>query len=581
VAELRLPFSVREVLHKVFGLPAEFSSMRLFDTLKKWAIEQFAASSFRKHHVGPYSLKKWIPLESLTSFQHTPLKKPLLQSVPRELKETGVQLFDWLLQFTAVKPCPRTADVLSQILDVLKHQNELVDEFYFQLMKQTINNRTLRCTLSTWDLFIIIASLFPPSRHSYPWIIAHAGRTAVDPDQRIANSALFAFMRVQATFLLSRTANWGDAPENIPRDVTHGKVCFGCLLYEMMWAQRHKCPYLPIPFSLYYMIELFVDKDGLRIRRVFTPGAESPELSKVIARANTDIKSIGHCDAQMIGKLIVAWLKALPNPLVPVEMADKLLTDGTSLKFIDTLPQLHRVSLLYLAGFLQQLVSNAMSGLGTQDCAEFFGPLVVNSARANKDGIFRERMDNVGVTLIANVMESQLPAMVYPMKEECFETRKERKRKMSRAPDAGKPRSSLDEKRGRRAKDTDAGKLREQPDGESGRRANDTSARKPRRRPGTDGDSRVHNTNAERPHRCRRSEGDTRANDRDAGKRRRTPGAASVGRARDAGAGKPGTRGAAQLRDEQWRAENEEEEEEEEEESGDQKGNPWDEGYEE
>jgi hypothetical protein len=433
--------------------------MRLFDTLKRWAIEEFAAASFRKHHVGPYQLKKWIPLEVLTSFQQTPLKKPLLQSVPRELKETGVQLFDLLLQFTNVMPCARPAAVLRRILEILQHQNILVDEFYFQLVKQTINNRSLRLALRTWDLFLIISSIFPASQDSYMWIIAHIGRSAVDPDRRIADTATFTFMRFQARFLLCQTAPFGDAPEAIPRDITRGRACFRCLLYEMIWGQRCRYPRLPIPYAFYYMIKVFIDKGGIKTQGVFLPGAQSPDVSGVIATVNTDVTVIGRYDVRMLGNLIVAWLKELPNPLVPVEMADQLLTDGNMPRFIDTIPQLHRLTLLYLVGFLQQLAASPKSsGVGKQDCASLFGPLVVNSARVNRDSVIRVRMNEVAVAMIATVMDTQMPAIIYPMKEQYLEEHDREGHRKRQASDAGKEQRRPDVEAGRPASDTDAAK---------------------------------------------------------------------------------------------------------------------------
>jgi hypothetical protein len=51
---------------------------------------------------------------------------------------------------------------LVQILPAIQtHRHVFVDEFFFQFVKQTTNNRAISILLKTWELFLIVASIFP------------------------------------------------------------------------------------------------------------------------------------------------------------------------------------------------------------------------------------------------------------------------------------------------------------------------------------------------------------------------------------------------------------------------------------
>jgi hypothetical protein len=47
-----------------------------------------------------------------------------------------------------------------QIMQLLIERPVLIDEFFFQIIKQTINNRTPSFLFKTWELLLIVASTF-------------------------------------------------------------------------------------------------------------------------------------------------------------------------------------------------------------------------------------------------------------------------------------------------------------------------------------------------------------------------------------------------------------------------------------
>jgi hypothetical protein len=173
-------FSVLEIVQLRFGFAAKCSLRDLLAVLSKYRIEDFACVCFRRHRLGNVLTKAFIPIESITSFTSIILKRALLRSVPSRLKKVETALFDLVLQYTAVKQGDGTLQTRGHILRLLKEHPVLINELYFQLIKQTTNNDNGECLAKTWELFAALASVHAASKDCDKWILAHVARSAAD-----------------------------------------------------------------------------------------------------------------------------------------------------------------------------------------------------------------------------------------------------------------------------------------------------------------------------------------------------------------------------------------------------------------
>jgi hypothetical protein len=163
------PFTAQEIRYLSFDLKQNFEKMEVLQALDKWQIEHFAEASFRKHHRESRVQGKTIPVENLVSFSPVPLKKPLLKEVPTALKRTGAHRFDLLLESMGVRPCKTQVACLREIFYILRTSNPiLIDEFFFLWIEQTINNRSVLTLLWAWEVFLIMATLFPHPNRTIP-----------------------------------------------------------------------------------------------------------------------------------------------------------------------------------------------------------------------------------------------------------------------------------------------------------------------------------------------------------------------------------------------------------------------------
>jgi hypothetical protein len=431
------PVVVQSVLALPLGLPERFTRMNLATVLSEYKLEDFAATAFRRHRTGKGRQKTFIPIANLLSFTATPLKKPLLKAVPRRLKKTAAELFETILQFTGDCSTAEGLHARDHILELLKqYPKELVDECFMQVVKQTINARIRPMLGKTWQLFLLVASIYPIGEPYMP-ILAHCARTSADPDRQLAAVAAFTFMRIAARHYLNTvfeyTPKWLNAA---PTCFIHGASSFGCLLYECLWCQRSQYPKLPIPYVIHYMITLLKEHGALTTPGLFSGRPRDAAVAEVLAVVNFSVKVLGRADVATLAALLTIWLRELPNPLVPVELLESFETMANATKylgFVEQLPQAHQLTLLYLIGFLQEVCKNGeRNGCNRATIAAQFGPCIVNPERtADGDSARIRTLSELGTAFCARLIEAKDTSAIYPIPEQYLKKKEPKKGKKS------------------------------------------------------------------------------------------------------------------------------------------------------
>jgi hypothetical protein len=417
------PFSATELLRLAFGLSPTFSKSELIAALDRHKIEDFAAGCYRKHRTATFPAKP-VPLAELIAWSKTPLRKPLLQSVPTSLKKTAALVFEFVLEYTEVRPCPNRVNCARKILHyVREHPESLADELYFQLVKQTIACKDPRVCLRAWELFLIASTIFPASEERYLWILSHIARNTMDPDERVSLAATFIYMRFQSRYFLATPLDYEtyvSQLEKIPMQVIKGKTCFGCIIYEAMYCQREEFPKLPIPYVVHLIVTTLKERNALRTPDIFTLSGNEGITASILADVNENVKAVTKGDVHILASLLKIWLKQLANPLVPFELTAQFMdagAEGHFLGFFENLPQVYRLTSLYIIGFLKEVAANSeYNGLERGDLAMMFGPLFVDPLRASKgDTEIVQKLNELGIGYVGKLIDVADPAIIYPM----------------------------------------------------------------------------------------------------------------------------------------------------------------------
>jgi hypothetical protein len=337
--------------------------------------------------------------------------------------------------YSGVKPCDNTQAVLYRIITTLHGgPASLIDEFYFQMIKQTINNPIRSSVTAVWDLFARVSSIFPCTGHRFRWIAAHMARTVFEADPELSRVASFAFMRLQARVCIGTVYDFSNDDRLLrdPTDVILSHTfSFGVLLYELVWAQRAHIPRMPIPYVLHYMIELFKERGGLRAEGIFTNSGNDGLVREIRGEVNRNMSVLTRGDANVLGSLIKLWLHDLPNPIVPIEMAGTFIERGDRGQFrgfLELLPSLHQRTLTYLSEFLKDVLKNAeYNGLERSDLATVFGPCIVNPLRsAGGDAQIVQKLTGLSVAFCNQLLQERESAVLYPLNPEYLQPLKKK-----------------------------------------------------------------------------------------------------------------------------------------------------------
>jgi hypothetical protein len=423
--------SVRELLCLVLEIDQAFQdSSRLTQALKKYEISSFAAENFRQHLKGSFIERKFSPkvisIQELISYQAGPLAKPLLKKIPGDKKRVASLLFELLLEFMNLRPRQRNqVATLHLILGILRtNPQEMTDEFYFQVVKQTNNNKNPKSAQEVWELLSIVSSIMPSTEAVYPYLVSYIGAKALSSDTAVSKSATFVLLRFLTRHYIGQPLKFIKInpayPENVPADRQKGRLCFGISLYECLYYQRATHPKLPIPYVVHYIVSLLHEKGAARTQGFLRLRADEDRVREILIKVNQDVTAIASGDVHVVGAVFKAWLRDLADPIVPIELADPFVEMADLNKFrqfADKLPRLHRLTLFYVIGYLKELAANAERlGLDKSDIATQFGPLLVNPSRVSRrHPELVQNLTELAVAFCSKLVDSKDPNPIYPL----------------------------------------------------------------------------------------------------------------------------------------------------------------------
>ena len=395
----------------------------LASKIHEFQIEEYAKKFFREHRRAHTFSKKRIAIEALVSFTDEPLTEPLLQALDKNSAALAPKCFKWILTYTGVIPSKTPASSAQQIVTTLQTNPQLRDEVYFQLIKQTSHTPDNQLLTKGLELFLIIATIFPSTRNSENWIKAHLANLSKHPNIIAASLAQFTYIRFSARCASNRVLE--DLEINyvkkIPQQVSMGWQTFGASIYEMMWNQRTKEPKLPIPFIEYYMATFLLKLGAANTEGIFRLPGNLKKVDEMAKGTNNGKDMISGAPLNDIASLFKKWFRDLPNPVVPIDRVPdvfNLYEDGTKdyIGFCNTLPRPHKMVLMYLVGFLQELVKSESKTLMTaKNYAIVFGPNIIQMNDVTEQSQSK-KLSDIAIDFLQTLIETWDTSEIYPMK---------------------------------------------------------------------------------------------------------------------------------------------------------------------
>ena len=379
---------------------------------KSYTLDKYAVKNFK-----PYSKGKWnkqtVPLEELVSFSNDPIPSPLLKCLPDNLQKPAVKMFKLILDYSQ----KGNMQAPVEIVEIVNQDKQLIDEVYFQLMKQTSGTPDTNILIRTWHIFLIIATIFPSSRGCEIWIKSHIARNMSNDCNDVKIYARFTYIRFSSRCTIG-TIMEKITPEYIMEIPTHpfsSSTVFGCSLYEIMWGQRRTVPTCPIPYFLVQMVQMLIKKGCFSKEGIFRKPGNIKKVNEMATNANSGMEVLSGAALDDIASLMKKWFRDMNDYIVPNNLAHFMnvaLQEGKTIAFAAALPPVNSITLAYLIGFLQELAKyEGTTKMGPENLAMCFSPNIVSPEFASKT-----LSAGPGQSFLLYLIEHWDVSLIYPLK---------------------------------------------------------------------------------------------------------------------------------------------------------------------
>ncbi|KAH0790796.1 RhoGAP domain containing protein [Histomonas meleagridis] len=364
---------------------APFLPTDIRDDIQKFQVEDYAKQFFREHRKRRVFSRKLVSAEQMTQFSKEPLTSSLIKLSNPADQKNAVKCFKLILTYIGVTKGP--ANSAEQLVQILNNNPSLYDEVYFQLIKQTRQNPEPEWELKTWNLFLIIATIFPSSRNGEIWIKSHLAQRSSAHRREISHLAQLCYIRFTSRCAIGKpkTDLGLGYVSRIPQQINNEYCAFDASIYEHLWFQRKKYPNFPIPIIVYQMSEAILQKNPGAMEGIFRlPGNIKlvQQMASDYSKGTIDFQNAKLFDVLSLFKM---WFRDIPNPIVPAETLPCLKTAFETNDYINfvvkNLPTAHLKLFGFLVGFLQKLIKfENVTKMGSKNMAIVFAPNIVQTA---------------------------------------------------------------------------------------------------------------------------------------------------------------------------------------------------------
>ncbi|OHS98867.1 RhoGAP domain containing protein [Tritrichomonas foetus] len=409
------------------GDPSQsFDSNVITNALDKWHTQSFAKKYFdtSPKSSGLFKRKKKISFDELITFSEKPISSPLLKNTPKELRKVVKEFSTDILNYLGIMKTKKDISAAQGIVSAITQNPDLVDEAYFQIIRMTRNNPDFPWLLKSWELLLIVSTLFPSTKTSEIFILAHIARATLDQEPRISKIARFTYIRFESVSCKRKPLKKPNLLRFVKEIPNHPQVVknqYGVSLYEIMWGQRDSLPKCPIPYVQHAMAEAIINTGGLHQDGLFRLPGNMKKVKEMAVQMNTSFECFKSVPVNDVGSLFKKWYRALPNPIVPFSMINTFQAycqQHEYIAFCYLLPKTHLYTLMYLIGFLKLCATYVgETRMGPKNLATVFGPNVVRVPKEASPTLLQS-LSAMGNDFVFYLIEHWDTSPLYPLPQE-------------------------------------------------------------------------------------------------------------------------------------------------------------------
>ncbi|XP_030374163.1 filaggrin [Scaptodrosophila lebanonensis] len=345
--------------------------------MKECDIEKFAADNLNLHSKGIF--RKKASVRDMLSWTAEAISRPMLAlSRDKADKKTAIELFKLVQIYMADRKARMGMSLNSVAIDIITAslpQQQLRDELYVQLCRQTTENPKRESLIRGWELMAICLSFVPPSPTFQPTLLNYVNRHR-DPSfatsfVEVCKWPIHVQISHYATVCCRRLDRIGSSGRRLAKKPTEDEVeqarqqilrnsMFGNTLSEVMELQKDKFPGHKLPWIQTTLSEHVFLLNGKQTEGIFRVSADVDEVNNMKNRLDRwDVPDYKNtmADAHAPASLLKLWYRELYDPLIPdAYYEDCVNTEDPdkAKEIVNKLPEINQLVLTYLIHFLQQ-----------------------------------------------------------------------------------------------------------------------------------------------------------------------------------------------------------------------------------
>ncbi|XP_036672625.2 rho GTPase-activating protein 39 [Drosophila suzukii] len=368
--------------------------------MKECDIEKFAADNLNLHSKGIF--RKKASVRDMLSWTAEAISRPMLAlSRDKADKKTAIELFKLVQIYMADRKARIGMTLNSVAIEIISAslpQQQLRDELYVQLCRQTTENPKRDSLIRGWELMAICLSYVPPSPTFQPTLLNYVNRHR-DPSfatcfMEVSKWPIHVQISHYATVCCRRLDRIGSSGRRMAKKPTVDEVeqarqqilrnsMFGNTLSEVMELQKEKFPFRKLPWIQTTLSEHVLLLNGKQTEGIFRVSADVDEVNCMKNRLDRwDVPDYKNTlvDAHAPASLLKLWYRELYDPLIPdAYYEDCVNTEDPdkAKEIVNKLPEINQLVLTYLIHFLQQFsISEVVSctKMDSSNLAMVFAP---------------------------------------------------------------------------------------------------------------------------------------------------------------------------------------------------------------
>lgn len=429
--EIKTPFFIIELIANTFKVNADSIKTKsgFLELLDKYQLTELAVENFRKPSNASSTKKGSSSYEEELVFSDKPLQKPLLKKVKNNLKPLSTTISTSILQFIGVIQGYNQIIVAHTLCQLIQPHQELIDETFFQIIKQATNNPNPRWAENCYLLFLIMCCLFKPRKSNRLYIVSWAARHLLQQNFKIREFFGYSIIRFESRFLRGTYKDeiTIDLIKNIPSQIERLNTLFECSIFELMWSQRKRFPHLPIPLPFALIVKELTKKKAVKTPNLLDLPYDQEKVEQLSVDMLSDPKILDRVAVEDLMGLLKYWLISISDPLISRSTFNAFLHYENPIEYVNGMPSAHRDSLKYLVGFLQDILNNDDENNSTgSKLASVFGPLIVDPTEIVHTQEVYDAIIARSSEFLKSILFAWQTGDIYPLPSEFTETKKDK-----------------------------------------------------------------------------------------------------------------------------------------------------------